>query len=121
MSGEDERGATQEGARLIDTGVMQFSVDKSGDSVLITLLGELDLASTAELTAAFDEVVGGEKDIVVEMAGLTFIDSTGMAVLVRARRSAEQAGRSVTLRRVQPNVAKTLALAGLDKVFGTAD
>ncbi len=120
MSIDEDRGATEEGARVVDTGVARFSIDASGETSLVALSGELDLASSAELTAAFDELVAADKHIVVEMRELTFIDSTGMAVLLRARRAAEQRGRSVTLRDPQPNVAKTLQLAGLDKVFGVA-
>lgn len=117
MSIDEERGAQGEESRVTDTGVLRFAVDDSGAVAVLSLVGELDLASTVELSACMDDLLVTGKDIVVDMAGLRFIDSTGMAVLVRGHKAAEQGGRCVTLRAPMANVAKTLSLAGLDRLF----
>jgi len=121
MSIDEDTGAQGHGGKVTDTGVLRYAVDDSGEAAVLTLTGELDLASTVELSASMDELLVTGKDIVVEMAALRFIDSTGMAVLVRAHKAAEQGGHSLTLRHPLPNVAKTLSLAGLDRVFTIED
>jgi anti-sigma B factor antagonist len=117
MSIDEDCGPTGEGARVTDTGVLRFSVLHDGDTAVLALVGELDLASTAELAASFDDLLGTGADIVVDLTDLRFIDSTGMAVLVRAQKAAEANGHRVTLRHPAANVAKTLGLAGLESVF----
>ena len=64
-----------------------------GDSITIALSGEMDLSTVGELDAAIrnaEHTVIGQ--IVVDMTDLSFVDSTGLSVLLRAR-PAEQGGR----------------------------
>ena len=56
-------------------------------------------------------------DVIVDLGGLTFIDSTGMGALVWARNRTQRHGRDIRLRNPQRAVAKTLSVTGLDQVF----
>ncbi|HZQ59668.1 MAG TPA: STAS domain-containing protein [Acidimicrobiales bacterium] len=84
---------------------------------MVRLSGDLDIAAVGELSERLGELVALGDDVVVDLGGLTFIDSTGMGALVWARNRCQRHGRDIVLRNPQRAVAKTLSLTGLDQVF----
>jgi anti-sigma B factor antagonist len=87
------------------------------DRPVVALAGELDIASTEEVGARLAEALGQGKGLVVDLAELRFIDSTGITAMFIAHKRAVDAGRVMVLRAPRPNVRKTIGLIGLDKVF----
>jgi len=87
-----------------------------GDAVVVAVEGELDL-----FTAPFlrDEVRDAIKQdgptLVLDLAALSFMDSSGLSVLIEAWRLATSEGGSVTLAAPQPPVARILRTTGLDR------
>jgi anti-sigma B factor antagonist len=66
---------------------LQLSNLRSGDSLVIALCGDLDLASADELDAVIRDAE--ETDIgwiVVDLSDVSFIDSTGLSVLLHAKK-----------------------------------
>jgi anti-sigma B factor antagonist len=94
-----------------------FSVDLStrecGGHVVVALCGELDLADAAEVAAALVAAVAREPGIIVDLAGLEFIDCSGVAALARGRRHARQAGGDLLLAAPQQRVLRVLAITCL--------
>jgi len=100
------------------TQFLEWTIDGDHDGkAVLTLVGELDMAAAAAVRSALTEAVGAGDDVVVDLTELGFIDSSGLAALLAAHKAATQAGRSVTLRGVQGNVKRTIAIAGLSEVF----
>jgi|SRR5438270_4304991 len=85
-----------------------------GDPTTIRLDGELELASAHELRAVLRDVAS---DTTVDCSGLTFIDSSGISVLLGAHRRLEAEGHTLRLVGMSPTVRRAVELAGLDKVF----
>jgi anti-sigma B factor antagonist len=99
-----------------------FSTDLSTRScegyAVVALRGELDLADAAVVAAELTEVAAREPGIiVVDLAGLKFIDSSGVAALARGRRRARQAGGELVLAAPQRNVMRVLAIIRLSEAF----
>ena len=69
-----------------------------GGSPVVALAGDLDIATAPSLRDELSGVVVQGDDVVVDLTGLRFIDSTGLGVLVAARRDAIDRGHKVTLR-----------------------
>ena len=71
-----------------------FSVDLStrewDGRVVVALDGELDLVDAADVEAALVTVAAREPEIIVDLAALAFIDSSGVAGLARGRTHARQ-------------------------------
>jgi anti-anti-sigma factor len=66
---------------------------RGGDGyVVVVLRGELDLADAAVVAAELAAVAAREPGMIVDLAGLGFIDSSGVAALARGRRQARLAG-----------------------------
>jgi anti-sigma B factor antagonist len=85
---------------------------------VVALRGELDVADAAVVAAELTAVAAREPGIiVVDLAGLEFIDSSGVAALARGRRQARQAGGELILAAPQPNVTRVLAVIHLAEAF----
>jgi anti-sigma B factor antagonist len=98
-----------------------FSTDLSTRScdghAVVALRGELDLADAAAVAAALTAVAAREPGIIVDLTGLEFIDSSGVAALARGRRQAWQAGGDLILAAPQQNVMRVLAITRLADAF----
>lgn len=88
--------------------------------LVLQVAGELDLAVTADLRTAADEALGGGEvtDVVVDLAGVTFIDSTGLGTLVEIRNAALEGGATMRVTAVQPAPSRVIEIAGLAEAFG---
>jgi anti-sigma B factor antagonist len=85
---------------------------------LVMLHGELDGANAKSLE---DELIRIEATsvsrIVLDLGGLEFIDSTGLAVIVRAHGRAKNDGHVVRVLRPQGQVGRAFELTGLDELL----
>jgi anti-anti-sigma factor len=73
----------------------------------VEVLGQLDLATAPRLAEAFGALPSGG-EVVVDLAGVTLMDSSGVAVLLRAGE-----GRSLVVVRPARNVRRVLGVNGL--------
>lgn len=88
--------------------------DGSVSDHLIALSGEYDIARKDELTEMFGSVTS-TVPITIDMTDVTYVDSTFLAAIAAMR--LRLADIPVTLLGVQPNVARILQLAKLDRFF----
>jgi anti-anti-sigma factor len=96
----------------------EFSIaesDREGQA-LLTLRGELDLATAPELEQLVNERLDAGQDVVVDLRGLEFMDSSGIRVLVAAHaRAARNDTRLFVVRPADATaVAKIIDVSGLD-------
>ncbi len=90
-------------------------------SVLVVVEGEVDVSNAGELRDALNAAAADEgpaKPITVDLADVSYIDSTGIGVLVGAKNRATQAGTSFVVTNPQRNVARVLSLLGVNKELG---
>jgi anti-anti-sigma factor len=80
----------------------------------VQVAGEVDTSAAAELSDCLDELNGY---VVVDLAGVTFLDSAGIAALVLGRRRLTRSGGELRLQGATPSVRLTLSVAGLDLLF----
>ena len=97
---------------------MDPSIRQNEDQVLVALRGELDVTDAASAAVALIALAARDCEIIVDLAGLEFIDSSGLAALVLARRHARQAGGDLLLAAPQRQVLRLLTLTRLVEVFG---
>ena len=85
-----------------------------GDPPVLKVAGEIDLATVDALRTALEQAVSTDPTVVVDMAGVTFFDATGLRVILQAAASRNGAG-PLTLRNA-PRVAWLLELVGLSEL-----
>jgi anti-sigma B factor antagonist len=99
---------------------LQFKLETvvQGPRAMLLLAGELDVATVPQLEFALGEAeLRGVEEIVVDLERLTFIDSTGLHALVASQRRFNRDGPALLIRRPREEVARTIALVGLDTVL----
>jgi anti-anti-sigma factor len=90
------------------------------DGVLeVALRGDIDYTNAAGVTEVIREVVRREQPaaILVNMAAVEFLDSSGIAVLVKAMRSAREEGADYRVSAPGPRVLDQLRMTGLIDIF----
>lgn len=88
-----------------------------GHQLTLTLVGELDAATAPTLDLAVTKVGPGYQVILLDLTGLSFCDSSGLAALVRAHRHLEAEGRHLALTAVPERIRTLMAITGLDQVI----
>jgi anti-anti-sigma factor len=91
---------------------------RDGVDTVVTVRGDLDFPCAdvlrMALTAALDR---GPATLTVDVERLTFIDSTGLAVLVHAWRRGQEAGVPVALRSAPPFLTSILDITGVGELL----
>lgn len=84
----------------------------------VQLVGELDHHSAPQVRDLLPGLVVQEgQQLVVDLAGLTFCDSSGITVLIAARNHALASRATVALAAVPDHVSRIFRIVGLDQVF----
>jgi anti-sigma B factor antagonist len=97
---------------------LQIDTVRQGDTCVLTLSGEVDIYSSPALRNALATASAeGFSMIVVDLNGVSFIDSSGLGVLVGALRRAREAGGDLKVVSAQEFVGRIMRITGLDHVF----
>ena len=93
-------------------------VSNTGGTARIQVGGELDVATSPSLREKGVELLdAGAQTIEVDLAGVTFIDSTGLGALVSLQKHCRTRGGSLVVSGCKGPVERLMALTGLDRVF----
>jgi anti-anti-sigma factor len=80
--------------------------------------GELDIASSAELQRQLlDSVAQHDEPLILDLAAVTFLDSSGLAVLYRTQQEADARGITLRLRAVPHHARRVLDVTGMTSLF----
>jgi anti-sigma B factor antagonist len=94
-----------------------ITVDDSGQAIAVTVGGELDILTTPQLRVALDRAVGQGGDVMLDLAAVTFIDSTALHALIHAQGALAATGQVLRLERPSVVVTRALGLTGLTSRF----
>jgi anti-anti-sigma factor len=97
-------------------------VPEADDIVVLTLEGDFDLANAPKLGEQLDRVLEANKDLILDLSEVTFIDSSVINELFRAARVAKESGQTAVLQLgTAPNVERILEIVGIESVLPCAD
>ena len=97
---------------------LSLAVASVGARTVLRVAGEVDVSSAPELQDKLADLIDSAGAVlVVDLAGVTFIDSTGLGVLVGARNRASELGGSISVVVTSDRVLKLFRITGLDAVF----
>jgi anti-sigma B factor antagonist len=95
----------------------EISRPRPGTAVL-TVRGEIDTLTAPAFTAAAKELVSGlDERLVVDMTGVTFLASSGLAVLIQTAHRAEDRGLRLRLVVATRAVRRPLEITATDRLF----
>ncbi|MEY2569028.1 MAG: anti-sigma factor antagonist [Actinomycetota bacterium] len=96
----------------------ELELSRDGRATTIHVTGELDVASAPALRACVVSVLEqGQRRVIMDLAKLEFVDSTGLGALVGARKRVRESGGELVLTNPLPQTLKLLELTGLNAVF----
>jgi stage II sporulation protein AA (anti-sigma F factor antagonist) len=100
--------------RLLDDATFSLAEDAgSGGERIIRLHGELDIESAPDLERVLLRSRPACQRVVLDLADLKFMDSTGLRVLLRARAAAEEGRWEIGLRNVPPTIRRLFDMTGV--------
>ena len=98
-------------------GLLSWTVDPSSTCSTVSVCGELDMASVEPLRGALNDVVGGDGVIIFDLSGVTFMDSTGLRLLLDVKRQMDDGGGAVFIRDASEPVERVLEMTGMASFF----
>jgi anti-sigma B factor antagonist len=101
------------GARVSVKPLLSVSLVREGAGVRVVALGQVDLSTAGALDEQLRALwASGCRDVTVDLRGLTFMDTTGVYVLLDAHSDAEARGGAFAIIAGPPNVQRLLAITG---------
>ena len=110
-------------AEIENTPELVQGIRRQGEAVLASLVGEIDLHNSPQVRAALLETLQREKPkrLILNLAGVPYMDSSAIAVLVESLQKIRKIGGKIYLTNLQPRVKGLLEIARLDAIFVLTD
>jgi anti-anti-sigma factor len=89
----------------------QLAIEPLGTDPGFRVSGELDLLTVPQLRGALAALGDHGRDVVLDLAGVSFVDSSGLGLLLAAAGTAEEGGASLILRAPSPAVRRLIGIA----------
>ena len=100
----------------------QIEEQASEGTPVIAVSGEIDVATAPQLRECLHRVVAaGNATVVLDLLGVTFLDSTALGVLVGALKRCREQGGDLQIVIADPRIVKIFEITGLTNVFTIAD
>ena len=88
------------------------------DRIVLRLTGEFDLAAAEDFEAGVEDALSAPlSELVLDLRGLQFVDSTGLRGILTLWETSQQDGFALSLLRAPPEVQRTFTVTGLDRVL----
>ena len=105
-------------SELLRTGFHAGATADEADTVVLRLQGELDMATAPGLGRALNTALDAQPAVLaLDFSELTFLDSTGLRVLITACRRSLAQSCTFVIRSPSRSVLKTLQLTGVDQLM----
>lgn len=100
---------------------MNVETREVNGTMVVALEGEVDLQHSPTVRKQLMELMFERRHVLVDMTGVAYIDSSGIASLVEAYQMARRNGTRFVLAAISAPALRVLQLARLDKVFAIAE
>ncbi len=101
----------------------QVQIEKTEQYILVAMQGEVTLGCTAEVKEKVKEYaeLHQQYHLIVDMTGVSFIDSSGLGVMVAWFKMCNQAQGKLVFCGLNSHVSRIVGYAKLDKIFSIVD
>jgi anti-sigma B factor antagonist len=95
-------------------GMAAITLEHDPEGVTVRTVGELDVSTVPKLARVLDQLNGGEPDrVLLDLDGVEFMDSGGMAALIHAQEAADLNSYRLAVRHSSPQIHRLLELTGM--------
>ncbi|MBC3899173.1 MULTISPECIES: STAS domain-containing protein [Acetobacterium] len=98
------------------------NIIETGKTSMVSIKGEIDIYSIEKFRASIEkEIMTQATQIILDCSELSYMDSTGMGVLIELRNKSKEMGQRIIMMNPRPNIKKLLSLTGVDKIIEIVD
>jgi anti-sigma B factor antagonist len=101
--------------------ILRLQTSSRDGTLRLALSGEFDIAGVEKFETALSEAGGEHRELVIDLSGLSFIDSSGIRAILVADRSLRERGVPVKVVKPGPLVHRVFELSGLDRELVMVD
>lgn len=99
--------------------LLEIHAEPVEDAIRVAVSGELDLATAPILAAALRLHTSSSERVELDLGGVSFMDSSGIELLIDAHRAAERRMRALHIAAASPEVSRALGLVGMQGLLPT--
>lgn len=104
--------------RELEAGRLGVQLEQQGERVVVGAWGELDLSSAEEFEARLRQAIRGSAfRVILDLGGVTLIDSTGLRALISAAALAHGTGREMVVLRGSEQVKQMIETSGVEDLL----
>ncbi|GAB1641754.1 STAS domain-containing protein [Krasilnikovia sp. MM14-A1259] len=99
--------------------LLRVDVQRHPDATTVVLAGEIDMVTCAQVSQVVTELLHDDQrvPVVLDMADVTFLDSSGIRALLICHKDAKRFGRQIDIRPVHDRVRQVLQVCGLEELL----
>lgn len=99
---------------------MEINARKADGAEIIDLAGSLDIYTSIDLKNFFEQnVTENNKDVIINMEKLNYIDSSGIGMLIKQLNYVQELNGTLLIANMKPAIEKVFKVAGLTSYFQT--
>lgn len=97
---------------------MKIDIKNENGAAVAALKGEIDHHNAKELRAELDRFIvsAQPRQLAIDLSGITFMDSSGIGLIMGRSKLMKECGGSLEVRDPQPYIKRVLKLAGLERI-----
>ena len=98
--------------------ISELKNDREG----VRVAGAVDIYTATQFKEPIEKLIeAGTKEIFLDLTDLSYIDSTGIGILIELRKGSMSKNLNMTLINPQKNIVKLLQLTGVDQIFSIVE
>ena|SRR5581483_2766842 len=98
-------------------GLLRWTIERASSISEVTILGEVDLAGVDRFKSALDESLRRDDLVLLNLRDVSFIDSTGLRLLIELKREIDARGGELVLKVTSEAVERLLDISGTSSFF----
>ena len=113
-------GSRRWGIQIVTT-PLTLKITARPDATRVSVVGEMDFGTHGELERKLVDLCGDQRPLELDLSGVSFMDSSGLAMLLSIRNLCAEGGGILILHRPSDKVRRVVELAGMSAAFNVIE
>ena len=96
---------------------MHIKIEEKDNQSIIYLSGEIDLSNADSIKEQAIKLLERKKNLILNLSGVTYIDSSGISILIESHKNAMQQGVKSILQDISKEALKVIMMARLEQIL----
>jgi anti-anti-sigma factor len=98
---------------------MNISIDKSNDTLQVSIQGNIEITTLKPFSDKITDIVNYNKNVQIDLAGVEYIDSSGIRALLTLLRKLSEIGKTLIIIHSSESIRRILQLSSLQEILKT--